>query len=460
MALARWVPEFRDKRLSDRFGEIRRDASARPGVGFPQMVRGESEREALYRFLRNGRVSHTVLIEPHVEATAARMRERPLVIVAHDTSEFSFSGESRRPGLGDLPNGQGFLGHFALAVDPADRLPLGICGVETIFRDGKLGASEARRRASDRESLRWYRLAARVEELTQHSAIIHLMDRDADTYGTLANLVGDGSRFVVRQKHDRAADVGLEDLVSLMEHAATAPTMLEREVKLSRRSARRPLGPRTAHPPREGRTARLAVAAVSAAIHRPKKRAGKLPESLDINVVRVWETEPPPGEEGVEWYLLTTEPIETPEQVAAIVDYYRLRWLIEEFFKALKTGCSFEKRQLENRSSILTALGLFVPIAWKMLLLRGLSRDRAGRSATASEVLTAIQRRVLEARLRRRLPEKATAADALSAIAQLGGHIKSNGPPGWQVIGRGYEELLLLEAGWCAALGLEGSDQS
>jgi hypothetical protein len=42
---------------------------------------------------------------------------------------------------------------------------------------------------------------------------------------------------------------------------------------------------------------------------------------------------------------MTTEPIDTPEQILAVVDGYRHRWKIEELFKALKTGCAYEKRQ-------------------------------------------------------------------------------------------------------------------
>jgi IS4 transposase len=45
---------------------------------------------------------------------------------------------------------------------------------------------------------------------------------------------------------------------------------------------------------------------------------------------------------------MTTEAVETAEQVAAVVDAYRARWLIEEFFKALKTGCGFEAGSVRN----------------------------------------------------------------------------------------------------------------
>jgi len=70
----------------------------------------------------------------------------------------------------------------------------------------------------------------------------------------------------------------------------------------------------------------------------------------------VVEPEPPPGEAAIEWMLVTSEPVQTLEDAAAIVDHYRARWLIEEYFKALKTGCAFEKRQLMHLDGLVRAL--------------------------------------------------------------------------------------------------------
>jgi hypothetical protein len=44
------------------------------------------------------------------------------------------------------------------------------------------------------------------------------------------------------------------------------------------------------------------------------------------------------------------------DQVAAVVDHYRGRWTIEEFFKAIKTGCALEARQLESKRSMPSAV--------------------------------------------------------------------------------------------------------
>ena len=37
-------------------------------------------------------------------------------------------------------------------------------------------------------------------------------------------------------------------------------------------------------------------------------------------------------------------------------------------------------------------------------------------------------------------------------VAALGGHIKNNGEPGWIVLGRGLDELLLIELGYVLAM--------
>jgi hypothetical protein len=77
---------------------------------------------------------------------------------------------------------------------------------------------------------------------------------------------------------------------------------------------------------------------------------------VTLNLVRVQEVNVPEGDEPIEWRLWTSLPIDTAEQICEVVDAYRGRWVVEEFFKALKTGCAFEERQLQSRESLLNAL--------------------------------------------------------------------------------------------------------
>jgi hypothetical protein len=63
-----------------------------------------------------------------------------------------------------------------------------------------------------------------------------------------------------------------------------------------------------------------------------------LPKSIEINVLRVHEVDCPEGEAPIEWVLYTQKPIDTAEQVERIVDIYRARWIIEEYFKSFEAA--------------------------------------------------------------------------------------------------------------------------
>ena len=100
------------------------------------------------------------------------------------------------------------------------------------------------------------------------------------------------------------------------------------------------------------------------------------------------------------------EPIDTPQQQLAVVDHYRGRWMIEEYFKALKSGCSVEKRQLEDYESLVNLLATLAPIAYQMLLIR--SEARRAPDDEGTKVLPPEQLQVLRVMGRLKLSEKPT----------------------------------------------------
>lgn len=200
----------------------------------------------------------------------------------------------------------------------------------------------------------------------------------------------------------------------------------------------------------------MAIGARQITVQRPPTcKTG--PSSVELNVVRVWETKPKQNEPPVEWLLLTTEAIDTADDLEVIVDCYRSRWLIEEFFKALKQGCSLEKRQLESYQALSNALAVFLPIAWRLLLMRSLGRAAPGQPART--ILSELQLELIKLKFRLpAIPE--TLEDALYAVARLGGHLRNNGLPGWQTLGRGYFKLLDFEVGFHLAQTIARCDQS
>lgn len=455
--------ELGDLRRTRRLIQLARALDGDPGASLPDATETEAALEGAYRLLRNDEVSAEGILAGHYGQTVERAATEDCVIAVHDTTIFEFSGEVAREGLGPLRGkGQGFLAHMTLLVAVGEpRRPLGVVSLETIVRERgrKKPARKKAQQAAEQnasESVRWINgVRATERRLEGRCSAIHVMDREGDAYPLLSELLHDQYRFVVRSRFDRF--VSESKARRLSDVLAQAVTVVERTVTLSSRHQDKILFNRKRHPARTGRLARLALSAASVEFCRPQGSDSELPETLSLNVVQVREVETHGENEPVHWTLITTEPIATAADIERVVDAYRARWIIEEYFKAIKTGCAYEKRQLESMHTLLNALAILIPIAWRLLLLRTLSRETPDQPAT--QALTATQLEVLEATSPKPLPPNLTLRQAMLAVAALGGHIKNNGDPGWLVLGRGYEKLLVLERGWLAAR-LKRRDQS
>lgn len=441
-----------DPRRRDRLQKLAESLAVAPAASFPAATKTDAALEAAYRFLRNKSVSMEGILAGHYAQTVERAAAESLVLAVHDTTAFKFKGN--RDGLGPLHGrGQGFQGHFSLLVRPGEaRFVLGVIAVQTWVRP--VGGQEITETPGQSlEASRWKRGAEMAEQrLDGRCSVIHVMDREGDSYDLWAELMTRGSRFVIRNSRPRKLASG-EMLSEVIERGTT---VVEREVQLSGRRAVNDLFHRRRNPARETRLARLAISAQSVVLPRPLNCVEHLPESIRLNFVHVREVDTNGSEPPVDWVLATTEPIDSIADIERVVDTYRSRWVIEEYFKALKTGCDYERRQLESEHTLSNGLALFVPIAWQLLLLRSLSRESTD-DLPATQVLTETQLSALAAEVGNKLPKQPTVRQAMLAIAGLGGHIKNNGEPGWLVLGRGFHFLLILERGWKAS---KRSDQS
>jgi tRNA (Thr-GGU) A37 N-methylase len=455
------LPALPDLRLRRRFERIVSAVSKQPDRSYPRALPDSAELEGLYRFLSNERVDWQQLLLPEITQTAARIADAGAAYAIHDSSSMMMTGEAPRGDVGSLDgHGASFLGHVCLAVSIGKTPgPLGLLGVEALFRpDGPRSRQQRSTKpdwqevydSDDKESLRWPRMVEQAEaQVEGRGSLIHLMDSEGDDYALMASLVGKSRRFVIRVRNNRV----LADGGGRLEQAlATVEAVACRQVSVGARSKAACHGRKTKHQPRQPRVAKLQISARRVFLRRPDHVGPTICRTLQLNVVHVREIDAPEGCEAVDWKLYTSEPIETPEQIIAVVDHYRVRWMIEEYFKALKTGCSFEKRQVESRRALLNTLALYAPIACRLLALR--HESRAEGVATS---LTPRQIKVLRAMRSKPLPENPTPRELMLAVAGLGGHIKNNGDPGWLVLGRGYLDLLAFEAGWAAR---ERSDQS
>jgi hypothetical protein len=454
-----------DPRRSRRLKRVVTRMSKRPTASLPDVMDSEAELKGTYRFVNSEHVSMAALHEAHATQTADRALREFIVLALHDTTP-CHCRHGNPADVGYLSTGKpGFYAHYTLVVGATSRRPLGVSHLETVVRKKPPRRRSARaekrkkesgaqtRKKKNREFERWSRGISATDERLAGCEVIHVADRESDSYELMSGCLEAGSRFVFRSRVRERTVVRNGEKGAVRELAAQAKGMLSREVALATRKPRSTPRSAKAHPPRKARLATLHFSAMQQVeLRRPNYLGQTFPPTLKLNVVRVWEPQPPSGDAPVEWLLYTTEPVDTPAQVAAVVDMYRARWLIEECNKALKSGCLIEQREFQTLEAMQVMLALSLPIACEILALRTGARENPNRPAT--DVLRSLQIEILRRVGSRKLGDTPTARDALLAVAALGGHQRSNGEPGWHVIQRGMSKLLAYEVGWRAARDL------
>lgn len=158
-------------------------------------------------------------------------------------------------------------------------------------------------------------------------------------------------------------------------------------------------------------------------------------------VIRVWETHPPQGQEPLEWILLTTVPILSPADAWEVVQWYRWRWRMSDFHKALKTGCRMEQRSLQCVEALWKLVAILTPIALRLLLIRQAAQqteDVPAAQVVSQDVISVMIH--LDPRHR----QIVTAKQLWHAIARLGGYLDRtcDGPPGWQTLWKGWMRVM------------------
>lgn len=445
--------EFAGARLGDarrtrRLVQAAGACASRPESSLPKALASKGALNATYALFSHSAVNDAAILAPHQAETRERCMRETTVLVAHDTTEFAFS--THRDGLGHLRSvkDHGFLMHGSLAITAdGNRRPLGVVGAYFWTRTLETENAEI----EPRESERWLQQCIAAEgQLGSDVSSVHIMDREGDSYELLARLQARSSRFIVRNRIDRIARLDDEGPTAHIQTLGLlADIAVEISVAVSRRALKKVPQRGTSQLPREARVAKLAVKAVAVQIRKPPYLR-ELPMWLDLNIVYVKELDAPEGVEPIDWTLYTTEPIASPEDALSVVERYRSRWLIEEWFKAIKTGCEVEKLQLETYAALKNTIAMYLVIAWRMLLIRTLARNDPQTSAEAALSLSELHvLRVMQPDAK--LPRQPTIAQAFLAVAMMGGYIKHKIPPGWLTLARGLEKLILLERGFSLA---------
>ena len=238
--------------------------------------------------------------------------------------------------------------------------------------------------------------------------------------------------YLVRSKHNRRISLGNGEETKLHDFARKLPERGRRIVEVA------------ATAQRAARTATVAVSWAKVTVLIPKQPRGEIRGvPLTTWVVRVAEIDPPADVEPLEWILLTNVPVNDLADANERIDWYRCRWIVEEYHKALKTGCQIEDMQFTREDRLQPAIALISVVAVSLLQLRDASRRPDAETRLATALFPVLLVMVLSLWRYGKQRTDLTVHDFCYALARLGGHQNRKGDhrPGWLVLWRGWTKL-------------------
>lgn len=449
--------DLKDKRLNERLCEVLSQLATRPTASIPAACGGRADMEAAYRLFDNEKTTFANILQPHTDATQRRMASQPVVVLVQDTTEADLTRPHQQvEGAGPLdgPSRRGVLIHSLHAFTP-DGTPLGTLSATPWVRgEEPISASLARvqrkaRPIEEKESYRWVTMLDKVQAVAEHCPTTHMItvaDSEADIYEYVAQAMSPqhSGDWIVRACQDRALldDDEKPSKKHLRSTLLDQPVLLKKTIKVRGRQPKIACEDRGRRQPRESRQAEMEVRATRVMLRPPQRMDRRLP-AIRANAVLVREINPPSGDEPVEWMLLTSLPVDTLHEVELVVQYYSTRWMIEVFFRVLKSGCRIEDRRFEQMDRWLTCLAVYLVVAWRTLYVCRLGRSRPELDCEAV-FEPAEWKSVWKVVHREDPPTTApTMAKMVNLIAQLGGYLdrKQSGPPGPQTVWLGLQRM-------------------
>jgi hypothetical protein len=429
-----------DKRRTNRLVKVAEEVANNPSASLPSQIERWGDLKSAYRLFDREEVTFEAIASPHWQLTRQRATGRVLII--GDTTELDFGRFRNIEGVGPTGNGtgQGFLLHNALMVDAESEEILGVAGQTIHYRKRKRGGkrpnASKRKKKKDRESEVWGTVIDQIGPPADKASYVHVFDRGADNFEVYCHLLQQRSDWVIR-----ASQLSRRVFVDNSDEQVPFTSYLPRLKRLGEYT----LSLR-ARPGQAAREATVEVCVGSIKISQPRHvspwvRKLKQPP-ITMNVIEVVEVHAPEGVEPIRWILLTSLPVRTFEEAWLVISYYERRWLIEEYHKALKTGCRTESRQLKTAGRLEALVGLTSVVAVRLLQLKSLARTKP--EVPAQRVVPRVWLKMLKlARKNLNRVHDLTVGQFYREVAKLGGFLgrKGDGEPGWITIWRGWEKL-------------------
>ncbi|HYX32309.1 MAG TPA: IS4 family transposase [Oligoflexus sp.] len=442
--------DFGDHRLTKRFFLTAKRLMASPDSSLNQAMNSKAELKAAYRFFRNEKVDADEVLSSHQVGLMGRIQNEKVILAIQDSSLLVYSGHKKTQGLGEMgrvytSGDRGIWLHSCLAVSSAG-LPLGIFSHHCWARDRPFEKSDCRvtRRnkrqlltADEKESIKWVDSLEQTMAIANGSGakIITIADREADYNVLMGRAIELGDGFIIRSRTDRLIHDYFKrstTLYSKLDSSAAKGTI---KAVISKHDDKSNVPV----------TLKIKFFPFSCRISPNLKKYARVSQ---ISSMRLWavEAEEVKSVSGdrLHWILLTTEPVHTVEDAKKIIDWYRAHWMIETYFKVLKSGLRIEECRLGSADRLFRYVALMAIIGYRILYLSRISRASPAMSCTAA--FTESEWKVLAISTKRmeKIPtDPPSIYEAVIMLARLGGYQsrKTDPPPGPIVIWRGLKAL-------------------
>ena len=439
-----------DVRLSRRLVQSVTMQAAAPTKSFPGAAQGDlAAVRGYYRMIdqpADSAVTPENILAPHRERTLQRMQGQHTVLCLQDGTDLNFAEHPGCVGLGLISKNKGSAGtlgihmHSTLVVN-GEGIPLGVPQIQYAAPDGQ---AEKDKPLEARKTMRWIRgLRACAEWAEQLQGVrpVSVMDREGDVYAIFAEQRRLGTvDLLVRAQHDRVLGKGLPKLFEAVRQEAAQGRL---EIHVARQSARRSSRGQQARAAREERVAEVALRWKAVELPDPDRRGA----ALQLQLVHVREEQVPEGVERLEWFLLTSLAVQTRQDAERMLEWYRLRWRIEDWHRVLKSGCKVEYLGHRRGERIERAVTINAVIAWRLAAMTLMGRDTP--ELPPETFFSEIELAALEDFAKdRRLEQPDNLGRAVLTLAMLGGYLnfkrKRYAHPGHEVMWEGYIRLATI----------------
>lgn len=449
-----------DKRRNAGVTALLSAMAATPSKSIPSAVNGgHNETTAAYRLFDNDALNFSNILQPHIDATYKRVAEQDVVIVAQDTTELDLTRPKVQvEGAGPL-DGSSRFGEFLhpLVAFTSSGTPLGTLSAELWTRE--FGPSKAGDRKAlpieEKESLRWLEMHKHAQEIAQShpdTQFVCVADSEADIFEVIECDDDSPENFgwIIRGCYDRClVNEDHDSPKKLQDQLLESPVHYKKQFYIRGRDQKLACDKRARNQPRVSRQCEAEVRATTVTLKAPYRSDRKLKHTT-VNAILVQEMNAPVDDVPVSWLLLTNLPIATEAEIELVIQYYCIRWMIEIFFRTLKSGSRIEQRRFETIERFERCLAISMIVAWRTFYTTMIGRELPDTSCEA--IFTEDEwKPVYKLVTGEDPPAKVPSLwRMIRLIARLGGYIDRcrDDEPGTDTVMRGMERLHDISACW------------